>query len=70
VTLLIVLYLIWYQKPYGCIDNYFNARAQCRINFPDQNSIGYTYCIGEADQRFYRCLNGEPYRTTPGPELP
>jgi hypothetical protein len=52
------------------MDNYFNARAQCRINFPDQNSIGYTYCIGEADQRFYRCLSGEPYRTTPGPELP
>lgn len=66
----IIYALIWYQKPVGCMDNYLNARTQCRINFPEQTSIGYQFCINEADQRFLRCLRGEPYQTNPGPELP
>lgn len=61
--------LIWYPKPHGCMDNYMNARTQCAINFPE-NSIGRAYCMSEADDRFYRCLSGEPYHTTPGPENP
>lgn len=67
---ILVLFIIWYQKPYGCMDTYLNERTQCRITFPDQLDPAYGLCVDLADNRFYRCLRGEPYTSTPGPEIP
>ena len=66
----IIYAILWFQKPEGCVDGWVQAQQQCRVNFPESTSIGYVYCMTEADQRFLRCLRGEPYQTNPGPELP
>jgi hypothetical protein len=69
-TFVIIWFIVWYTKPSGCMDHWLNERTRCSITFPDQSSSAYDLCITLADDQFYRCLRGEPYQTTPGPENP